>query len=89
MNCRGGCLEKLRGIWVPVGGLILVERQVGCSDPLTGLALPEENSPLGCQGNNSGLYLLNPLLSLLRLCCAEPSWLPHHNLQRCYSVSVI
>lgn len=69
----GGGSGEAQGHMGSCGGLILVERQVGCSDPLTGLALPAENSPLGCQGNNSGLYLLNPLLSLLRLCCAEPS----------------
>lgn len=65
--------------------MILVERQVGRSDPPLGLALAAKNSPLRYQGNNSGLYLFNPLLSLLCLYAAAVLLSPRDSRTVIYS----
>lgn len=66
--------------------------------PAAGPTLAVERPPAEVPGGASlSSYLLAPLplppapLALLppRLLCSVPAWLPHSNLQHCYSVSVI
>lgn len=84
--------EQPRGMGASVGGWSEWRGRQGAKGLPVGLTLATEKPPqLRCQGNalSTSSYLLTPLPPLLCLCRAVPAWLPHCNLRRCYSVSMI